>query len=125
MWLSRKLTQQEKQNVASADTGTVTIDGGEIAVCSAGEDRNVRLALPGGFFWRPQSGESVLVIKGGAFGEEPFIIGTVRTGGTLPAGEICIAPAKGNAKILLHNDGRVEINGSLSINGTPYIPMIM
>ncbi|MDO4813244.1 MAG: hypothetical protein Q3995_07000 [Eubacteriales bacterium] len=125
MWLSRKLTQHEKQNTASAEAGAVTIDSGEIAVYSSGEDRNVQVASPGGFFWRPQSGERVLVIKGGTFGEEPFIVGTVRNGEALPAGEIRIAPAKGNAEILLHNNGRVEINGTLLINGMPYIPLLM
>ena len=94
MWLSRKLTQHEKQNTASAETGEVTIDSGEVAVFSSGEDRDVRIAAPGGFFWRPISGEKVLVIKGGA-------------------------------EILLHNDGRVDINGELFINGMPYIPLLM
>lgn len=124
MWLSRKLTQHEKQNTASAETGAVTIDSGEIAVYSSGEDRDVQLASPGGFFWRPKSGEKVLVIKGGTFGEEPFIVGAVRDGEALPAGEIRIAPMEGDAEILLHNDGRVDINGVLFINGVPYLPLL-
>lgn len=125
MWLLRKLTQHEKQNTASAETGAVTIDSGEVAVFSSGEDRDVRIAAPGGFFWRPISGEKVLVIKGGTFAEEPFIVGAVQEDEALPAGEIRIAPAKGGAEILLHNDGRVDINGELFINGMPYIPLLM
>lgn len=123
MWLSRKLTQQEKQNTASAEDGTVTVDRGEVAVFSSGEDRGVRVASPGGFFWRPKNGERVLVIKGGTFGEEPFVVGAVQESGGEP-GEIRIAPAEGNAEILLHNDGRVDINGELFVNGMPYLPLL-
>ena len=37
MWLSRKLSQHEMQDVASAQDGTVTVEGGELAVDSAAE----------------------------------------------------------------------------------------
>ena len=36
MWLSRKLSQHEMQDVASAQGGTVTIEGEETAVFSSG-----------------------------------------------------------------------------------------
>lgn len=39
MWLSRKLSQHEMQDVASAQDGTVTVEGGELAVFSSGEKR--------------------------------------------------------------------------------------
>ena len=35
MWLSRKLSQHEMQDVASAQDGTVTIEGGELAQLKA------------------------------------------------------------------------------------------
>ena len=65
------------------------------------------------------------VIKGGTFAEEPLIVGAVQGEEALPAGAIRSAPAKGGAEILLHNDGRVDINGELFINGMPYIPLLM
>ena len=52
MWLSRKLSQHEMQDVASAQDGTVTIEGGELAVFSSGEKREVKTAAPGGYEWR-------------------------------------------------------------------------
>ena len=43
MWLSRKLSRHEMQDVASAQDGTVTVEGGELAVGKArGEDRRAR-----------------------------------------------------------------------------------
>ena len=37
MWLSRKLSQHEMQDVASAQDGTVTVEGGELAYSAAGK----------------------------------------------------------------------------------------
>ena len=126
MWLSKKLTQHEMQNAASAQSGTVTVEGAEAAVYTSGEDRDVRVASPRGFFWKPMNGENVLVIKGGVFGEEAYIVGAVQEDdGTLSAGEVRIASANGGAEIVLKNNGRVDINGSVFINGEPYVAPIL
>ena len=125
MWLSKKLTQSEMQNTASAQSGTVTVEGAEAAVYTSGEDRNVKVASPRGFFWKPRNGENVLVIKGGVFGEDAYIVGAVqRDGGALAAGEVRIASA-GGAEIVLRNSGRVDINGSVFINGEPYVAPLL
>ena len=63
MWLSRKLSQHEMQDVASAQDGTVTVEGGELAVFSSGEKREVKTAAPGGYEWQPKKGEDVLVVR--------------------------------------------------------------
>ena len=60
MWLSRKLSQHEMQDVASAQDGTVTVEGGELAGFSSGEKREVKTAAPGGYEWQPKKGEDVL-----------------------------------------------------------------
>lgn len=75
MWLSRKLSQHEMQDVASAQDGTVTVEGGELAVFSSGEKREVKTAAPGGYEWQPKKGEDVLVVRGGTFGEEAYAVG--------------------------------------------------
>lgn len=125
MWLSKKLTQHEMQNAASAQSGTVTVEGAEAAVYTSGEDRNVKVASPRGFFWKPRNGENVLVIKGGVFGEDAYIVGAVQQdGGALAAGEVRIASA-GGAEIVLRNSGRVDINGSVFINGEPYVAPLL
>ena len=122
MWLSRKLSQHEMQDVASAQDGTVTIEGEETAVFSSGEKREVKTAAPGGYEWQPKKGEDVLVVRGGVLGEDAYAVGTVGQGaGDLAPGEIRIHTA--GAEIVLRNNGRIDINGALYINGMPYLGM--
>ena len=122
MWLSRKLTAHEMQDVASAQGGTVTIEGKETAVFSCGEKRSVRAVGPGGYEWLPRKGEDVLIVRGGTFGEETFAVGAaVQAEEGLEPGEVRIRSGKAGTEIVLHNNGRVDINGVLYINGVPYI----
>ena len=124
MWLSRKLSQHEMQDVASAQDGTVTVEGGELAVFSSGEKREVKTAAPGGYEWRPRKGENVLVVRGGTFGEEAYAVGVVEAAASgLAPDEVRIRSGTGTAEIVLHNNGRVDINGLLFINGMPYLGM--
>ena len=124
MWLSRKLSQHEMQDVASAQDGTVTIEGGDLALFSSGEKREVKTAAPGGYEWRPRKGENVLVVRGGTFGEEAYAVGVVEAAASgLAPGEVRIRSGTGTAEIVLHNNGRVDINGLLFINGMPYLGM--
>ena len=124
MWLSRKLSQHEMQDVASAQDGTVTIEGGELAVFSSGEKREVKTAAPGGYEWRPRKGENVQVVRGGTFGEEAYAVGVVEAAASgFAPGEVRIRSGTGTAEIVLHNNGRVDINGLLFINGMPYLGM--
>ena len=122
MWLSRKLSQHEMQDVASAQDGTVTVEGGELAVFSSGEKREVKTAAPGGYEWQPKKGEDVLVVRGGTFGEEAYAVGAVgQSADNLEPGEVRIHTAA--AEIVLRNNGHIDINGILFINGMPYLGM--
>ena len=72
MWVAGWLRRtEEPQETTNAESGTVTIGGSTAGVLSRGEERNVPLASPGGYAWRPKNGERVLVIKGGTLGETP------------------------------------------------------
>lgn len=94
MWLSRKLSQHEMQDVASAQDGTVTVEGGE------------------------------LVVRGGTFGEEAYAVGAVgQSADDLAPGEVRIRSAAAGTEIVLRNNGRIDINGLLFINGMPYLGM--
>ena len=95
MWLSRKLSQHEMQDVASAQDGTVTVEGGELAVFSSGEKREVKTAV-------------------GAVGQ---------SADDLAPGEVRIRSAAAGTEIVLRNNGRIDINGLLFINGMPYLGM--
>lgn len=124
MWLSRKLSRHEMQDVASAQDGTVTVEGGELAVFSSGEKREVKTTAPGGYEWQPQKGEDVLVVRGGTFGEEAYAVGTAVQGSDdLAPGEVRIRSAAAGTEIVLRNNGRIDINGLLFINGMPYLGM--
>ena len=124
MWLSRKLSQHEMQDVASAQDGTVTVEGGELAVFSSGEKREVKTAAPGGYEWQPKKGEDVLVVRGGTFGEEAYAVGAVgQSADDLAPGEVRIRSAAAGTEIVLRNNGRIDINGLLFINGMPYLGM--
>ena len=122
MWLSRKLSQHEMQDVASAQDGTVTVEGGELAVFSSGEKREVKTVAPGGYEWQPKKGEDVLVVRGGTFGEEAYAVGAAgQSADDLAPGEVRIRSAAAGTEIVLHNNGRIDINGLLFINGMPYL----
>lgn len=121
MWLSKKLAAHELQDVASAQDGTVTIEGGELAVFSSGEKREVKTVGPGGYEWQPCKGEDVLIVRGGIFGEESYAVGVPEQAGeALAPGEVRIRSAAG-AEIVLRNSGRIDINGLLFINGVPFL----
>lgn len=123
MWLSKKLAAHELQDVASAQDGTVTIEGGELAVFSSGEKREVKTVGPGGYEWRPCKGSDVLIVRGGTFGEESYAVGVPEQAGeALAPGEVRIRSAAG-AEIVLHNSGRIDINGVLFINGVPFLAL--
>lgn len=123
MWLSKKLAAHELQDVASAQDGTVTIEGGELAVFSSGEKREVKTVGPGGYEWQPCKGEDVLIVRGGIFGEESYAVGVPeQTGEALEPGEVRIRSAAG-AEIVLRNNGRIDINGLLFINGAPFLAL--
>ena len=123
MWLSKKLAAHELQDVASAQDGTVTIEGGELAVFSSGEKREVKTVGPGGYEWQPCKGEDVLIVRGGTFGEESYAVGVPEQATeALAPGEVRIRSAAG-AEIVLRNSGRIDINGLLFINGTPFLAL--
>ena len=124
MWLSEKLAAHELQDVASAQDGTVTIEGGELAVFSSGEKREVKTVGPGGYEWQPRKGEDVLIVRGGIFGEESYAVGVPeQTGEALEPGEVRIRSAAAGTEIVLRNSGRIDIYGMLFINGKPYLPL--
>ena len=130
MWVAGWLRRtEEPQETTNAESGTVTIGGSTAGVLSRGEERNVPLASPGGYAWRPKNGERVLVIKGGPGGEEQCVCGGKQAAvpkGMQP-GEVYIYGPKGS-NVYLQKDGTIELTGRISIrgqflvNGEPYKP---
>ncbi len=125
MWIAGRLGRTERaQETAAVESGTVTVGGCEAGVLSRGEERSLPVAAPGGYAWRPVSGEQVLVLRGGTQGEERYVAAALSEETQVPTladGEICLFSRGGEARIVLRNDGRVEIEGEVYINGKPYI----
>ena len=98
-----------------------------MGVVTRGEVRQLPIYGPGGYVWLPESGASVLVIKGGTLGEERYVAGSLdaaREQDDLDDGEVRIYAEDGGASITLRRNGHVEIEGDLFINGAMYVPPV-
>ena len=113
MWLSSQ-SRKTRPSSPEAETGVVTLEGEETAVYLTGERRNLPVLSPGGYCWRPAEGDTVLVLKSGADGEELWVAGD---GSDLAPGEVRIQ--SGRAAIFLGSDGSVNLRGSVKLNGVP------
>lgn len=127
MWLSESMKRPVP--TADADQGLATIVGDEMGVVTRGETRRLPIYGPGGYIWLPESGGTVLVIKGGPGGEEHCVCGgrqAAAPAGMQP-GEVYLYGPGGNS-VYLRQDGSIELTGqvkltgSLSVNGEAYKP---
>lgn len=115
MWIARQgMKQPEPQTVAQE--GRVTLGGDPAAVYLDGERRELPIFGPGGYVWRPEQDEQVLVLKMGSAGEEQCIFAQ-RCGeeSDLKQGEILIRTR--NTAIHLHNNGIIDLTGIVRVNG--------
>ena len=127
MWLSSKM--RPAPATADADLGVTTIAGDSVGVMTRGEVRAVPIYGPGGYVWMPESGAAVLVVKGGPGGEERCVCGAQQSAPPeeMRPGEVLVRGPGGNS-VYLRRDGtvvlrgEVRVEGSLWINGSPYIP---
>ncbi len=120
-----RLSKQMKPEVptADADLGMTTIAGDSAGVVTRGEVRALPVYGPGGYVWLPESGETVLVIKGGPGGEEQCVAGARQRQipeGMQPGEVYLFGP--GGGSIYLRQGGMVDIRGRLLINGEIYLP---
>ena len=127
MWLAQSMKRQAP--TADADQGVSTIVGDQMGVVTRGEVRQLPIYGPGGYVWLPESGASVLVIKGGPGGEEQCVCGGKQAAvpkGMKP-GEVYLYGPKGSS-VYLRQDGtiqltgRVAVTGTLGVNGQVYKP---
>lgn len=116
MWLSRQ--QKRSGQETPVEIGKVTLGGGTVAVELDSERRGLTVYAPGGYCWRPKTGQKVLVLK---TAEGPCVVGTPAER-TLGEGEAGLA-VDGGAEVLLKTDGcvllgeNVEIAGVLTVRG--------
>ena len=138
MWISRKMSEASRREEPYASLGQITIGGEETGVMTESEHRNIPMISPGGFVWRPKTGQNVLLIQTDE--GEKFITGAMNKGnGTaLQDGEVEIysecasitiqnnglVTILGNLKLdgNLNVSGDVSIGGKLTVKGVPYSP---
>lgn len=121
MWLSSKM--RPAPPTSDADLGITTIAGNSVGVMTRGEVRTLPVYGPGGYVWMPENGAAVLVVKGGPGGQEQCVAGMrqAEPPQNMQPGEVRISGPGGGA-IYFKADGTVDIQGKLTINGTPYMP---
>ena len=128
MWLSKQMGPAPP--TADADMGMTTIGGEQTGVVTRGEVRDLPVYGPGGYVWLPENGKAVLVIKGGPGGEEQCVAGMRQREAPkgMKPGEIYLYGPEGNSVYLKADGtvelrgGRIDIWGSLMVNGKPYKP---
>ena len=124
MWIGKEMARatRPREDSTAVDLGITTIGGTSVAAETRGEDRDLPVYGPGGYFWQPKAGDQVLVIKGGVSGDEQCVAGTaqVEPPEDMEPGDICLS--NGAASIYLHASGRIDIDGTLYINGVEYKP---
>lgn len=128
MWLSEQT--KAKMPMEDAEVGVTTVTGDQLAVVTRGEQRDLVIFGPGGYVWRPESGEQVVVLQGGPGGTERWVAGC-RQGKApdgMEPGEVYLHSGN-DASIRLKNDGtivlkgaRIAVEGQLTINGEPCRP---
>lgn len=112
MWLSER---KRDRRADAAAVGCATLEGETTGVYLDGERREVGVFAPGGYCWRPALGQELLVIKG----EDGPCAAGGRCVGEVQPGEVLIYAARGGASIRLKNDGKIELTGRVTVNGTP------
>lgn len=124
MWIGKEMARatRPREDSTVVDLGVTTIGGASAAVETRGEDRDLPVYGPGGYFWQPKAGDKVLVIKGGVSGDEQCVAGAAQAEPpeNMEKGDIYIS--NGATSIYLHASGRIDIDGSLYINGVEYRP---
>jgi len=110
MWLSQQIARETAWQ-EDLHRGVVTVGGENPAVFTQVEDRDLSILSPGGYHWRPQVQDKVLVSRasGGC------VLGKVQPACCLDPGEIRIMT--GAASISLLPSGEIRLTGDVYING--------
>lgn len=115
MWTSER-SRNLPAGEPAAELGRVTLGGDPAGVSLGGERRWLTVYGPGGYSWRPSAGDRVLVLKAGAEGESPCILGTAQNGEELEPGEVRLTGGESGIRL---GQSRLELTGELYLNGRP------
>lgn len=117
MWISEQ-NRRKDESEGTALVGQVTLPGDPAGVYLAGERRDLPVFGPGGYVWRPEREDQVLVLKTGRAGEQPCVAGVRgKPDWELAPGEVYLHC--GAASIHLRSDGVIAMRGTVLVNGLP------
>lgn len=115
MWTAER-NRNLRSGEPAAELGAVTLGGDPAGVSLGGERRWINVYSPGGYSWRPTAGDKVLVLKAGAEGEAPCLLGMAQEDRELKPGEVRLRG--GESSVFLGQD-RLDLEGELYLNGRP------
>ena len=116
MWVSKQ-TRKRESGSGTAQVGLVTAAGQESGVYLGTQRCWLPVLAPGGYRWRPKTGEQVLVLKTGAEGESTCVLARQEEPDPdLRPGEVELYAAGCGLK--LTEAGGIELSGNISVNGT-------
>lgn len=113
MWTAER-NRNPRSGEPAAELGCVTLGGDPAGVSLGGERRWIGVYGPGGYSWRPTAGDKVLVLKAGAEGEAPCLLGVPQEEAELKPGEVRL---KGGESSVFLGQDRLELEGNLYVNG--------
>ena len=126
MWISEQGRRRTEPD-GTALVGRVTLPGDPAGVYLAGERRELPVFGPGGYVWRPEEGEQVLVVADldkydlgyGQAGEAPCVAGQAcGQDWNLAAGEVLIYSGSASIRI---GGGGIRLTGDVLVNGKPVL----
>ena len=132
MWTSNRKAEGRTVE-AAVDLGVVTLGGDPAGVYLGGERRGVAVCGPGGYQWRPQTGDKVRVVKAGDQLEIPCLAGVRQPEiqaeePPLEAGAVRITGGSGrmdlNSKGVVLDGKEMALKGRVTVNGERLEDMI-
>ncbi len=120
MWMAQRGRATQRENQVTARVGEVTMSQLPLGVYVDGERRNLEVYTSGGYSWRPNVGDEVLVIK---TENGSCVAGARQQGDQLEAGEMKMVSG-GGATIYLTASGEIALTGDVTVTGEALEAMI-
>lgn len=113
MYLSERW-KNRKNGDTEGTLGAISVGGVSTTVAASGDQASAAVFSPGGVYWIPRRGDSVLVIKAG--GTENCIAGVeMEPPEDMEPGEVRLESQ--SASLWVKNDGTICLSGRVLVNG--------
>lgn len=107
-----------EKRAGAVSPATVTVSGGDFAVYTDSEKRDIAVISPMGYIWKPEVGHDIFVIKADT-GTSCILGASQRPEDGMSPGDIMIKNQSGDS-IVLKRSGGISIKGNVTVSGTLY-----